>query len=398
MERLQIEYSTPSRTPAEPVLPYHRLTRHHSEEARMDQPEIERVYRNCDRFLTHHYPRSPKQTLLDVAATLDEDTTADTYGKGDLIESFEARIATLLGKDDALFLPTGTMAQQIALRIWTNRSGVPTVAMHPRNHLDAFEHHAYEILHDLRGIRVGSPNQVMSLADLQAVPESIGTLLLELPQREIGGQLPAWDELTAISEWARSRSIPLHMDGARLWECKPFYGRDYPEICANFDSVYVSFYKSLGAITGAALAGPDDIIAEARLWQHRHGGRVIRAYPYVVSAQIALDQRLDRMSAYHEKAVTIATALCDIPGVELVPDPPQTNMLHVYLRGDRERLLESAIAIAEETGIFLASRLGDSPLPAWQKLELTVGDATLDLPDDTIRSLFEQWLDRANRN
>jgi threonine aldolase len=362
----------------------------------MDQQEIERVYDRCERFLTHHYPRSPKQTLLDVAAAIDDAARPDTYGKGDIIESFEARIAELLGKEAALFLPTGTMAQQIALRIWTTRSGIPTVAMHPRNHLDAFEHHAYEILHNLRGIRVGSPNTIMSLDDLQAIPEPIGTLLLELPQREIGGQLPAWDELVAISEWARSRSIPIHMDGARLWECKPFYGRDYPEICANFDSVYVSFYKSLGGIQGAALAGPADAIAEARLWQHRHGGRLIRAYPYVVSAQVALDQRLDRMTAYHEKAVAIATALRDIPGVEIVPDPPQTNMLHVYLRGDRERLLDAAITIADETGTFLTSRLGDSPLPAWQKLELTVGDATRDLPDDTIRGLFEQWLARAN--
>lgn len=363
----------------------------------MDQQEIERVYRRCDRFLTHHYPRSPKQTLIDTAARIDDDALPDMYGKGDIIEALEARVAGLLGKEAALFLPTGTMAQQIALRIWTTRSGIPTVAMHPRNHLDAFEYHAYEIMHNLRGIRVGSPNQVLSLEDLQAVPEPIGVLLLELPQREIGGQLPAWDDLVATSEWARSRSIPLHMDGARLWESKPFYNRDYAEICALFESVYVSFYKSLGAITGAALAGPADLIAEARLWQHRHGGRLIRAYPYVASAQLALDQRLDRMPAYHDKATSIAATLRDLPGVEIVPDPPHTNMLHIYLRGDREHLLEIATAIADETGIFVTRNFGDSPIPTWQKFEFTVGDATLDLSDDTIRGLFEQLLDRVTQ-
>jgi len=363
----------------------------------MDQKEIERVYRRCDRFLAHHYPRSPKQTLLDTADQLDDDAQADIYGKGDIIQAFETRVATLLGKEAAVFLPSGTMAQQIALHIWTNRSGIPTVAMHPRNHLDSHEQFAYEILHNLRGIRVGSPNQVLGLEDLQAVPEPIGALLLELPQREIGGQLPTWDDLVAIAEWARSRSIPLHLDGARLWECKPFYNRDYAEICALFDSVYVSFYKIIGGITGSALAGPADVIAEARLWQHRHGGRLFHAYPYVVSAQHNLDARLDRMTAYHDKAISIAATLRDLPGIELVPDPPHTNMLHFYLRGDRERLLETAVAIAEETGIFITSRLGDSPIPAWQKLELTVGDATLDLPDDTIRNLFEQLLERANR-
>ena len=362
----------------------------------MDQQEIERIHSRCERFLAHHYPQSPKQTFLELAEYLADDVRPDTYGSGDVIESFESRIAELLGKEAALFLPTGTMSQQIALRIWTTRSGIPTVAMHPRNHLDTFEHHAYEILHSVRGIRVGSPNQVLSLNDLQAVPEPIGALLLELPQREIGGQLPGWDDLVATSEWARSRSIPLHMDGARLWETQPFYEREYSEICSLFDSVYVSFYKILGAIQGAALAGSAEFIAEARLWQHRHGGRLIRAYPYVVSAQLAIDQRLDRMHAYHEKAVSIAAALQSISGVAIVPNPPQTNMMHIYLPGDRDKLVETAIALAEETGTFITSRLGDSPIPTLQKLELTVGDATLDLPDDTIRQLFERWLDRAN--
>jgi len=361
----------------------------------MDQHEIDRVYYQCNRFLTHHYVQSPRQALIDLADAIDDDARLDTYGKGDIIESFERRVADLLGKEDAVFLPSGTMAQQIALRIWTTRSGLPTVAMHPRNHLDAFEHNAYEILHGLRGIRVGSPDKVLTLDALKAVPEPIGALLLELPQREIGSQLPAWDDLVATSDWARSRSIPLHMDGARLWESRPFYGRDYAEICANFDSVYVSFYKTLGALAGAALAGPADVIAEARLWQHRHGGRLIRAYPYIISAQQALDQRLDKMDAYHAKAVAIANVLRDLPGVEIVPDPPHTNMLHVYLRGDRERLISAALAVAEETGTFLVSRLNDTPLPNWHKTELTFGDATLDLPDDTIRSLFEQWLERA---
>lgn len=363
----------------------------------MEQQEIERVFRRCDRFLAHHYPRSPKQALLETAAAIDDDAIPDMYGKGDIIEAFEARVAALLGKPAAVFLPSGTMAQQIALRIWTSRSSVPTVAMHPRNHLDSHEQFAYEVLHGLRGIRVGSPNQLLTLDDLQAVPEPIGALLLELPQREIGSQLPGWDDLTAIVDWAHSRSIPLHMDGARLWECKPFYNRDYPEICDLFDSVYVSFYKTLGAITGAALAGPEDVIAEARLWQHRHGGRLIRVYPYIASAQLALDQRLDKMTTYRDKAISIAAALRDLPGVEIVPDPPHTNMLHIYLRGDRDHLLETAIAISEETGIFITSRLSGSPLPTWQKLELTIGDAALDLPDDTIRSLFEQLLERASQ-
>jgi threonine aldolase len=73
--------------------------------------------------------------------------------------------------------------------------------------------------------------------------------------------------------------VALHLDGARLWECRPFYGRDYAQIAGLFDSVYVSFYKTLGGIAGAALAGPADVIAEARVWQRRQGGNLVRLFP-----------------------------------------------------------------------------------------------------------------------
>jgi threonine aldolase len=187
------------------------------------------------------------------------------------------------------------------------------------------------------------------------------------------------------------------MDGARLWESQPFYGRSYVDISANFDSVYISFYKTLGALSGAALAGPADVIDEAKLWQHRHGGRQIRAFPAVVSARLALDRRLDRMAAYHDKTVNLAAALRGHPDIEVTPDPPHTNMVHIYLRGERDRLIDAALATAADTGIFITRGLRDSPRPAWQTLELTTGDATLDLPDDTIRNLFDQWLARANQ-
>ena len=94
-----------------------------------------------------------------------------------------------------------------------------------------------------------------------------------MPQREIGGQLPSWSDLEAQVAWARDRGVAVHMDGARLWESGPFYERSYAEIAALFDSVYVSFYKGIGAIAGAALSGPAPFIGEARLWQRRSGGR-----------------------------------------------------------------------------------------------------------------------------
>ena len=355
----------------------------------------ERTLRGCTRFLTQHGLRSTREMLRELAEAADPDVAPDHYGKGELIDGFEAQIAELLGKEAAVFLPSGTLAQQIALRIWSEQRGSPNIAMHPRNHLDLHEGYAYQRLHGLRGIAVGEPDQLLTLDDLQSVAEPLAVLLLELPQREIGGQLPAWDDLLAQTDWAHARGAATHMDGARLWESGPYYGRPYAEIAAPFDSVYVSFYKGLGGLTGAALTGPADMIAEARVWQHRQGGRLLQLFPYVLSARLGLERRLGRMADYHRRAVEIASDLAVFPQIAIVPNPPQTNMMHLYLRGDRDRLLAAAIEVAEETGIGVLRSLSPTPLPGYQKWEFTVGDATLALSRAEITATIGALLERA---
>jgi threonine aldolase len=348
------------------------------------------IQKACTRFLGYHYRRSPKQELSELAEMTDAALDADHYGQGKLINDFEERVAALLGKEAAVFMPSGTMCQQIALRIWSERRGSSNVAFHPTCHLEIHENFGYRRLHGLSGILLGSPYNLFTLDDLKQVAEPLAALLIELPQREIGGQLPSWEALTAIISYARERDIPLHMDGARLWECKPFYRHDYREIAALFDTVYVSFYKILGGIAGAALAGPADIIAEARTWQRRHGGNLVQLYPYVLAAEKGLNMRLDRMQAYHTKATEIAAVFSSFPQIEVVPDPPQTNMMHVFLHGDPEKLREAALDIAEESGVWLFSWLAPTSLPSYSKFELSVGDASLDLSNEEIRSLFER--------
>jgi threonine aldolase len=353
------------------------------------------VFEACTRFLTHHYPRSPQQTLRDLAEFASPEARPDRYGQGELIASFEQRIAELFGKAAAVFMPSGTMCQQIALRIWTDRRGIRMVAFHPTCHLEIHEDKGYQLLHGLHSVLIGHPSRLIGLDDLQAINEPLGALLIELPQREIGGQLPAWDDLVAQVGWARQRGIPTHLDGARLWECRPFYGRAYAEIAGLFDTIYLSFYKTLGGIAGAVLAGPQDVIAEARVWQHRHGGTLVQLFPYVLAAQQGLAQRLERIEAYCRKAAEIAAALRPIAQIAIVPDPPPTNMMHLFICADRARLEAAALEIARETRVQLFRRFAPTELPAYQKAEFVVGDATLDLSNDEIVALFETLLQRA---
>jgi threonine aldolase len=358
------------------------------------------VRRRCERSLTHHGLVTPRQAVEALLEDISPEMETDTYGSGEVIESLERDVAELLGKEAAAFMPTGTMAQQIALRVWSERGGRKTVAMHPLNHLDLHENHAYQRLHGLQGIALISPPEIerlLTIADLERAAVSPGVLLLELPQREIGGQLPSWSELVGMTAWARAHGAAVHMDGARLWECRPYYDRSYAEICALFDSVYVSFYKIIGGIAGAALAGPADVIEEARAWRYMHGGRLIRMFPMVVSAQRGLRERLCRMDAYHQKAVEIAEALRPMPSVEVVPGPPHTNMMHLYLRADGEALRQAALDVAAETGIWIGERFAPAQIPAYRRFELTVGDATLEIPTPEIAELFERWLSTACR-
>ncbi len=358
---------------------------------KLSEKEINQLQFSCTAFLGGHFRQRtrPQQVLAELAQLAQPELLPDMYGQGEVIESFEREIAGLLGKEAAVFMPSGTMCQPIALRIWSDRQANKNVAFHPKCHLELHEEKGYQELHNLLGVLVGSPDELMKLSDLKKVRQPLAALLLELPQREIGGQLPEWEELVELTTWAREHNIFLHLDGARLWECKPYYQKEYAEIAGLFDSVYVSFYKILGGLAGSILAGPADFIAEARLWQQRQGGRLIRLYPYVLSARQGLNERLGKMEDYYLKAQEIAQVLGQFPQAELTPNPPPTNMMHVYLRGNRERLEEAALEIARQYKTWLFYPLRPSPLTNYHKFELTVGDASLELGKSEITSLFQ---------
>jgi threonine aldolase len=361
-----------------------------------DEQRIRAAIAGSERFLNawHGIP-PPRDRLAALADATGADERMDRYGSGERIERVERRVAELLGKEAAVFMPSGTMAQQIALRIWSDRRAIRTVAFHPTCHLEIHEERAYERLHGLRARLVGDPNRLIAVDELEAIREPIAALLLELPQREIGGLLPEWDDLVAQTDWARIRDVALHLDGARLWEATPYYGRPHAEIAGLFDSVYVSFYKGLGALAGAALAGDAELVAEARVWQRRHGGNLVTMHPYVVSAETALDERLERAPTYLAHARSIAAALAEVDGMEVVPNPPQTAIFHVVLRGDRERLSDAALSVAEEQKVFLFGDPSSTTSPRWQRHEVMVGEVTLGLQPDEVRVLYEEILERA---
>lgn len=335
------------------------------------------------------------------AAAYDLDGPPDMYGDEEgIVGELERRTAAVLGTEAAAFFPTGTMAQQAALRCWAERTGSGTVAMHPLAHPVRWERDA---LRQLTGLRVVHPTEAPRLptaAEVRAVSEPFGTLALELPLREAGFVLPSWDELTATVAAAREREAVVHFDGARIWECATHFGRGLPEIASLADTVYVSFYKSLGGLSGAALAGPEPLVAQAAAWRHRYGGQLFQQWPAALAALVGLERELPRLPGYVAHARTLAQALrealaeSDVPWWQVWPRTPHTHQFQVWLPYGARELTEAGARQAEETGTLLFRRWSEpaEAPPGLSVHEVTVAAAGLSWSAEDVRAALTAFL------
>ena len=349
----------------------------------------------CRLVLGHGYHRHSVTEELERVAEWcrREDVETDTYGTGTFLQRFEARVAALLGQEKARFMPSGTMAQAIAARWWCDRAGASEVGLHPTCHLELHEHHAYSHLHRLHGVLLGDPDRPPAAGDLDSLEQAPAVWIVELPTRENGGQLPSWDELCALQASARERGVKLHLDGARLWEAQAHYDRPLADICAGFDSVYVSFYKGIGALPGAMLLGDAELIEDAAIWQRRQGGNLFTSLPSAASAAMRLDGQLAKMADFRAQARAIGTQLEAIPGLAVLPQPPQVNMFHLRFAASPEVVLNARDEVAERTGLWLLERAAEDGAPDRARAEMVFGDAARGLSSDEVVQGFAQLAD-----
>ncbi|MFJ4368118.1 threonine aldolase family protein [Streptomyces chartreusis] len=338
--------------------------------------------------------------LLDEARALDLhdlDTPSDLYGDG-IVEALEEKTAQLLGKEAAAFFPTGTMAQQVALRCWAGRTGNPTVALHALAHPEMHERNAFSQVSGLRPVRVTSEPRLPTAAEVRDFDEPFGALMLELPLRDAGFVLPTWEELTEVVEAAREREAVVHFDGARLWESTVHFDRSLEEIADLADSVYVSFYKSLDGFGGAALAGPKTLVDEAKAWRHRYGGMVFQQFPTALSALAGLERELPRLTEYVAHARVVAAALREgfaaagVPWMRIHPDPPHTNEFQVWLPYDADVVAEAAIRHAEVTKTVLFANGWEAKGPGLAFTEVYVRAAGLEWTAADVREAVARFV------
>jgi threonine aldolase len=345
----------------------------------------------CDRFLSHHVPEPPGTMLRRLAEHPAAQAEPDAYGAGGAVAMLESRTASLLGKPAALFFIKGVTAQLSVLRAHCDAARTPNLAIHPMSHLDFDEANAIERVGGARAIRLGR-HAPFGVRDLDRLTEPLAAVVVELPLRRAGYLLPPIDELRAIADWCRVRAVPLHFDGARLWEAAAGYGIPLAELAALADSVYVSFYKGLGGLGGAVVAGTEAFLRSLAPWKTRFGGDLSTAYPYAIAAIDGLDRRLPRMPDFVDRARALAARLANNPALIVNPPMPQVNAFQILLRGTPSSLAQRSRALARSRGIWLFSAFSEAAINGYAIAEITIGDAADLHHDDEVVSWIAEFV------
>jgi threonine aldolase len=253
-------------------------------------------------------PAGDTQRLLDLLKA--RPRIREAYLADGATAELEARFARLLGKADCAFLPTGTLANHLAVRVLAGEAS--RVVVPHESHLYRDESDATQLLSGLNLVPLAEGRAAPTLAEIQAAvdeaengpyPLRVGAIVLESPVRRVQGEMVDLALAREISAYARAKGIRLHLDGARLLMAPPGY--DVAGCAALFDTVYVSLYKYLDAPFGAVLAGSKADIAKVRDLRHRFGGTIYQGWECAVPALAALDD----FDARHRAAFTAADQL-----------------------------------------------------------------------------------------
>ena len=333
------------------------------------------IKQGCDFVLSRPLPPSAAETLARLAAHPAAADAIDNYGAGGAVARLEQATTAKLGKEAGLFFIKGVTAQLCVLREYAQARGCNSIVIHPMSHMDIDEAGAIERVAGLHAIRLGrtTPFTAQSLATLT---EPLAAVVVELPLRRAGFLLPDIDDLRAMSSWCRGRGIPLHFDGARLWEAAAGYGLSEAELAALADSVYVSYYKGLGGLGGALVTGTRMFIDALRPWKTRYGGDLFTAYPYAIAALDGLDMLAPRLREFVDRARALAVGLNGLPGLLVHPARPHTNAFQVWLPGAPSELAACHLRFAAEHKRWLFDGFTEAPLADHAMAEIQLGPAS----------------------
>jgi threonine aldolase len=265
------------------------------------------------------------------------------------VNALVERCADLLGKDDAVFLPSGTMCNEIAILVHVPRG--EEIIAHETAHIIFSEGGGPAALGGAMIRPVRGPRGQFTADDVQEAVRfhpsryEPRTRLVEVEQTANLGGGSVWPlaQLNAVAAAARQHGLATHMDGARLMNAVVAAGVTAKDFAAGYDSVWIDFTKGLGAPVGAVLAGSKPFIGEAWRWKQRMGGAMRQAGIVAAGCLHALDHHIDRLAEDHANAKALARDLAQLPGVTEVV-PPDTNLVYAHLDRPAQPVATAALA------------------------------------------------------
>lgn len=256
----------------------------------------------------------------------------DVFGDDPTVQRLEGRVAELLGKEASLFMPSGTMSNQVALRTHTQPGD--EVILEGQAHMFYYESGAPAALAGVMCRCLPGRRGIFTAADVQAVlrPPDVHfaptrLVCIENTHNRGGGSVWPREVVAEVSRFARERDLRMHLDGARLWNASVATGVTERDYAAHFDSVSVCFSKGLGAPVGSALAGSREFIERGRRFRKQYGGGLRQAGILAAAALHALEHHRARLAEDHAHAQQFARVITDVRGVEVDPTSVQTNIV-----------------------------------------------------------------------
>ena len=256
----------------------------------------------------------------------------DVFGDDPTVIALEARTAEILGKEAAVYMPSGTMTNQVAIRVHTEPGDEILVDAHA--HIYSSEAGAPAALAGvmcrlLPGVRgVFSSDDVLAALRAPNVHHPPTRLVcLENTHNRGGGSIWPIERIAAVAGTAREHGLMLHLDGARLWNASVATGIPERDYASHFDSVSVCFSKGLGAPVGSALAGSKAFVHRARRFRKQFGGSMRQAGIIAAGALYAIEHHRPRLAEDHRNAKVLAEGIADLPGIELDVTEVATNIV-----------------------------------------------------------------------
>ena len=338
-------------------------------------------------------PISPQLLSDRLASLLDSvSMTPDNYSKGGAISELESRFAVMLGKEASIFMPTGTLANHLAIRKLCGNK--PRAIVQEQSHLyndtgDCTTRlsgiNLLPLAKDLPCFTVDDVKSTIRKSEGGRVSNQIGALLVESPVRRQMGQIMSFDDMKKVTSLCREHGIATHLDGARIYMMSAASGIAIKKYCELFDTVYVSLYKYFGAPFGAILAGSHTVIDDMFHDRRMFGGGLAGAYPAAALALHGVEGFEQRFTQSIKKGRDLFTDLNLISGIEIKEFELGSNIFPLSFDSDID-ITKMAFKL-QERGIYIYPEEGSE-----RYSQLTVNTTILRKTNEQIVQTFRETL------